>query len=100
MPDPRDESGKTLHIIWSDDGRHIRKWSHEPFEGSATFVAADELTALRSQVSELASASTALLAEIDSAWERRLIPAAAISGKAIRDAQDALVTLNSIRKDG
>lgn len=42
-----------IYVQWSDDGQHIRKWSHDPFDGSAAFVDADELTALRTQVSEL-----------------------------------------------
>lgn len=28
-------SQDTIYVQWSDDGQHIRKWSREPFEGSA-----------------------------------------------------------------
>lgn len=34
------ESAATaIHVQWSDDGRHIRKWDFKPFEGSTAFVA-------------------------------------------------------------
>lgn len=39
-----------IYVQWSDDGQHIRKWSHEPFDGSTTFVPADTITALRAEV--------------------------------------------------
>lgn len=42
-----------IYVQWSDDGQHIRKWSHEPFEGSAAFVPADTITALRAEVARL-----------------------------------------------
>lgn len=29
-----------IYVQWSDDGQHIRKWSHEPFDGGIAFVAA------------------------------------------------------------
>lgn len=34
------EQPREIHVIWSDDGRHIRKWAFTPFEGSTAFVAA------------------------------------------------------------
>lgn len=42
-----------IYVQWSDDGQHIRKWSHEPFDRGTAFVDADELIALRVEVSRL-----------------------------------------------
>lgn len=30
--------GHALHIQFSDDGRHIRKWAREPFDGGAPYI--------------------------------------------------------------
>lgn len=33
----------TLHIQFTPDGRHIRRWSREPFDGGEAYVAASDL---------------------------------------------------------
>lgn len=47
------ENPTAIYVQWSDDGQHIRKWSHETFDGGTAFVSADELTALRAEVEQL-----------------------------------------------
>lgn len=50
------EAPTTIYVQWSDDGQHIRKWSHEPFDGGTAFVPADTITALRAEVERLREA--------------------------------------------
>lgn len=47
------EAPTTIYVQWSDDGQHIRKWSHEPFDGGTAFVPADTNTDLRAEVEAL-----------------------------------------------
>lgn len=37
----------TIYIRFSEDGRHMRKWSFEPFDGAITFTRADAALARR-----------------------------------------------------
>jgi hypothetical protein len=32
-----DNNPEVLHVQFSDDGAHIRKWAREPFDGSSAF---------------------------------------------------------------
>ena len=83
MPDKADDIQRlvermaptAIYVQWSDDGQHIRKWSHEPFDGSAAFVDADELNALRAEVEMLRDLLDIAVDDHDSSMGRSNVPA-------------------------
>lgn len=59
-PAPAETEGRTIYVRWSDDGQHIRKWDHKPFEYGEPMVA---VAAMKVDGATVFSAAEKVIAE-------------------------------------